>query len=417
MLCQSPFTLKDKLSLSQVARYLHFPLNTRTRTRARSPSYTLQNSFNITHKLCFLSSRLSSSSKDLVIADNSSTEVELLEKPTAAVPNEEEATVEETLDDDDDDAKNGTMASYLSAFSTAPYLEENTVDEWEPSKVDDVEFYDPKLGDLLLGVVVSGNAHRIDVNIGSDVLATMLVKEVLPLYDQDMKRILCELPREKNDSGFFFAPGTVGIVKNEEALSPGPPPGRPVVDVGTVICAEVLGRTLGGKPLLSSRRVTRHIAWQRVRQIKQLNEPIDIYISEWNTGGLVTRIEGLRAFLPKIELVNKPFDDTAALKANVGRQASVLISRLDEENGELIVSEREAWGMKYLCEGTLLEGSIRKVYSYGAHVRVDGTSISGLLHISNISHVKVRSVKKLFSEGEKVKVMVINSMFTDKISF
>lgn len=29
----------------------------------------------------------------------------------------------------------------------------------------------------------------------------------------------------------------------------------------------------------------------RLLQIKQLNEPIEVKITEWNTGGLLTRIE------------------------------------------------------------------------------------------------------------------------------
>ncbi|KAJ6925654.1 hypothetical protein NC651_010153 [Populus alba x Populus x berolinensis] len=66
-----------------------------------------------------------------------------------------------------------------------------------------------------------------------------------------------------------------------------------------------VGRTLSGRPLLSTRRLFRRLAWQRVRQIKDLNEPIEIKISEWNTGGLLARIEGLRAFLPKAELMNR----------------------------------------------------------------------------------------------------------------
>lgn len=67
-------------------------------------------------------------------------------------------------------------------------------------------------------------------------------------------------------------------------------------------------------------------------QIKQLNEPIEVKFTEWNTGGLLTRIEvgclvslfvrsftcvsefyhfqylilqGLRAFLPKAELLSR----------------------------------------------------------------------------------------------------------------
>ncbi|WJX66303.1 hypothetical protein P8452_50871 [Trifolium repens] len=40
-------------------------------------------------------------------------------------------------------------------------------------------------------------------------------------------------------------------------------------------------------------------------KIKQLNEPIMVRITEWNTKGLLTRIEGLRAFLAKAELVKR----------------------------------------------------------------------------------------------------------------
>lgn len=399
----------------QIAFFLHFPRTQQNYNGGRSsrgiPFYH-GNLISNCHKLCALSfgnpSSLNNSAVSVSNASQSG-QPELIGKPTVIVP--KKANDDETKKEEDE-PDNRAAESYMDVFRSFSNLEEDEFDQGEQEV--GVEFYDPKVGDWVLGVVVSGDANRIQVNIGSDVLATMLTKELLPLYGHDMERMLCQLPTEKKEP---FASGTIGIVKDEEALSLGPPTGRPVVDLGTVLCAEVLGRTLGGKPLLSSRRVTRRIAWQRVRQIQQLKEPINIHISEWNTGGLVTRIEGLRAFLPKTELVNKPNDNFAALKINVGRQINVLIIRVDEENGELIISEREAWDMKYLREGTLLEGSIRRIFSYGAEVRVDGTSISGLLHISNISHARVPSVKELFSEGEKVKVMVVHSMFTNRISF
>ncbi|KAJ4837113.1 hypothetical protein Tsubulata_038099 [Turnera subulata] len=106
------------------------------------------------------------------------------------------------------------------------------------------------------------------------------------------------------------------FVKDEVAVSGGPGPGKPIVETGTVLFAEVLGRTLSGRPLLSARRLFRRIAWRRVRQIKELNEPIEVNITEWNTGGLLTRIEGLRAFLPKLELMKK-VKNFKELKENV----------------------------------------------------------------------------------------------------
>ena len=138
----------------------------------------------------------------------------------------------------------------------------------EEAKKVGVEYYEPKPGDFVVGVVVSGNENKLDVNVGADFLGTMLTKEVLPLYDKEMEYLLCDTDTDKDkDSAKFMVNGKMGIVKNDEALSGGPLPGRPVVETGTILFAEVLGRTLSGRPLLSTRRLFRRLAWHRVRQV------------------------------------------------------------------------------------------------------------------------------------------------------
>ncbi|XP_075637924.1 protein PIGMENT DEFECTIVE 338, chloroplastic-like [Castanea sativa] len=236
----------------------------------------------------------------------------------------------------------------------------------EEGKKVDIEYYEPKPGDFVVGVVVSGNENKLDVNVGADLLGTMLTKEVLPLYDKEMENLLCDTDKDANE---VMVKGKMGIVKNDEALSGRQGLGRPVVEIGIVLFAEVLGRTLSGRPLLSTRRLFRRLAWHRVRQIKQLNEPIEVRITEWNTGGLLTRIEGLRAFLPKAELLNR-VNNFTELKENVGRRVYVQITRIDEAKNDLILSEREAWEMLNLREGTLLEGMVRKIFPYGAQIRI-----------------------------------------------
>lgn len=150
-------------------------------------------------------------------------------------------------------------------------------------------------------------------------------------------------------------------------------------------------------------------------EIKQLNEPIEVKITEWNTGGLLTRIEGLRAFLPKAELMNR-VNSYTELKENVGRRINVLITRINEETNDLILSEKEAWQMLNLQEGTLVEGTVKKLFPFGAQIRLGETNRSGLLHISNVTQAKVTSMSNLLAVDEKVKVMVVKSMFPDKIS-
>lgn len=190
---------------------------------------------------------------------------------------------------------------------------------------------------------------------------------------------------------------------------------RTLVAPGTVVFAEVLGRTLSGRPLLSARRLFRRLAWHRARQILQLNEPIEVKIYEWNTGGLLTRIEGLRAFLPKFELVDR-ISSFTDLKNKVGCSIHVCIARLDEETNDLIISEKKAWEMTYLKEGTLLQGTVCKIFPYGARVRIAGTNRSGLLHISNISRGNVLSVSDILKIDDEVKVIVIKSNVPDKIA-
>lgn len=275
-----------------------------------------------------------------------------------------------------------------------------------------VEYYEPKPGDFVVGVVVSGNENKLDVNVGADMLGTMLTKDVLPLYNKDMEYLLCD---RGNNVEEFMVHGKMGIVRNDDAMSGEPVLGRPVVEIGTVLFAEVLGRTLSGRPLLSTRRFFRRIAWHRVRQIKQLNEPIEVKLTEWNTGGLLTRIEGLRAFLPKAELT-KRVTNLTELKEYMGCRKHVLITRVNEATNDLILSEREAWGMMHLREGTLVDGTVKKILPYGAQIQIGESNRSGLLHISNISRNHVSSVADLLNEGEKVKVLVVKSLIPDKIS-
>lgn len=295
--------------------------------------------------------------------------------------------------------------------------------------IEELEYYEPRVGDFVIGVVMSGNENRLEINIGSAGPARMYLNEVLPNNQSQMDRILCELRTDSYTGANYaaaadgngcnlFGKGMMGILKEKRAIGDGwTRTGTSPIEEGTILYAQVLGRTLSGEPLLSSRRFARRVAWQRVKQINEENEPIEIYISEWNTGGLVSRIEGLRAFLPKGEMVNIPFDNFAALKENVGKKMSVLIKVVNEASEALIVSERLAWKRRNFYEGNLLQGTIKRLFSYGAEVNIDGTSLSGLLHISNISCTQVSSIGSVFSEGEKVKVMVVRSNFQNKATF
>lgn len=220
----------------------------------------------------FSSTHLPQKSNGVEMDENE--ELELLNKPSP-VPMDNGSAVEV----DKESEKNEALAPFLKFFTprdSMDEVEEKGGDELgafeEKSEVDDeneevekvsVEYYEPKPGDFVVGVVVSGNENKLDVNVGADLLGTMLTKEVLPLYDKEMEYLLCDTNYDAED---FMVRGKMGIVKSE-AVSGAPVPGKPVVETGTILFAEVLGRTLSGRPLLSTRRLFRRIAWHRVRQV------------------------------------------------------------------------------------------------------------------------------------------------------
>ncbi|XP_037424028.1 protein PIGMENT DEFECTIVE 338, chloroplastic-like [Triticum dicoccoides] len=346
-------------------------------------------------------------------------ELHLLDKPfpSPSAPEEDEPEPEAAPAPSTAEA----LAPYLNFFQVkgadASAAGKHASEDGAVSAGRGVIYYDPKPGDLVVGVVVGGDARAIDVDVGAGgEPALMLTKEAAPASSEEFAYLACDVA--SGGAREFAAEGRVGVA----AGGVGARVGRtgkekcaPVVGVGTVVFAEVLGRTLGGRPLLSSRRLFRRVAWHRVRQIKQLNVPIKVKISEWNAGGLLSRIEGLRAFLPKPQMMTRPRNFTD-LKNNVGRQIHVCITKIDERTNELIISEKEAWAMLYLKEGALLEGTVRKLFPYGAQIRIGETNRSGLLHDSKITHGQLRSVSDALSVGERVKALVIKSTTPDRIA-
>ncbi|GAU26812.1 hypothetical protein TSUD_289170 [Trifolium subterraneum] len=317
--------------------------------------------------------------------------VELLNKPSF-VPFRNGSSSEQEED---------VLKPFLKFFKESDSLEEekdngvlevseksDDMNEEEGNKVNGIgEYYEPKPGDFVVGIVVGGNENKLSVNVGAELEGTMLNKEVLPLYSREMEYLFCDKEKSGED---FVVQGRMGILRSDDIINGVMVKGKDdsVVEIGTVLFAEVLGRTLTGRPLLSCRRLFRRIAWHRLRQIKQLNEPIMVRITEWNTKGLLTRIEGLRAFLPKAELVKR------------------INSFTDLKGNEKL----------YLREGTLLEGTVKSILPYGAQIRIGKSNRSGLLHASNITRAEITSVSDILSVDEKVKVLVVKSAFPDTIS-
>lgn len=78
-----------------------------------------------------------------------------------------------------------------------------------------------------------------------------------------------------------------------------------------------------------------------------------------------------------------------------GERLTVTLIEVEEEFKKIVLSTSRAEQYKqlqYIQLGALMWGEVRRIEEFGAFIGLDGTRISGLLHISNISRSRVETV-------------------------
>ncbi len=159
-----------------------------------------------------------------------------------------------------------------------------------------------------------------------------------------------------------------------------------------------------GQLTLSIRRIEYMRAWERVRQLQAEDATVRSGVFATNRGGALVRIEGLRGFIPGSHIsTRKPKEDL------VGEELPLKFLEVDEERNRLVLSHRRALverKMNRLEVGEVVIGTVRGIKPYGAFIDIGG--VSGLLHISEISHEHIDTPHSVFNVNDELKVMIID---------
>jgi len=158
-----------------------------------------------------------------------------------------------------------------------------------------------------------------------------------------------------------------------------------------------------GQLQLSVRRIEFARAWERVRQIQAEDCTIRAEILSINRGGALVNFEGLRGFLPGS---HAPRGLTEEM---VGQEIPLKFLEVDQAKNRLVVSNRRAiveTQMRDLNPGEVVTGVVRGIKPYGAFIDIGG--VSGLLHISQISHDHISDIESVLTVGAELKAMVIS---------
>jgi len=239
-----------------------------------------------------------------------------------------------------------------------------TMDEFE-AQLDKYDYhFNP--GDIVAGTVFSIEPRGALIDIGAKTAA------FIPIQEMSINRI--DQPQEvlqDSDTREFF----ILADENEE-----------------------------GQLTLSIRRIEYMRAWERVRQLQKEDATVRSLIFATNRGGALVRIEGLRGFIPGSHIsTRKPKEDL------VGEELPLKFLEVDEDRNRLVLSHRRALverKMNKLEVGEVVIGSVRGIKPYGAFIDIGG--VSGLLHISEISHEHIDTPHSVFNVNDEVKVMIID---------
>jgi hypothetical protein len=145
---------------------------------------------------------------------------------------------------------------------------------------DAIEYYVPSVGDIVIGVVVSSNHSKLDIDIGAQKLGHMFIKDLISLGQLELEEACWKIPNDNDRSleGPHVPPapplGQPCVVHDDKEVlrtEIQTPSSSPVVELGTVFVMEVKGETMSGRPLLSARSVARGFAWKRIRQVPVLH--------------------------------------------------------------------------------------------------------------------------------------------------
>jgi 4-hydroxy-3-methylbut-2-enyl diphosphate reductase len=184
------------------------------------------------------------------------------------------------------------------------------------------------------------------------------------------------------------------------------------VKVGDVIQVVVMRpESAEGNTLVSKKRADFEDAWDRIETSFNEGRTLTAQVIDRVKGGLVVDI-GVRGFVPATHVGGGKLRN---IEKFVGQPLQLKIIEIDRDRKKVVLSNRQAEEekrasakdeiFKNVAPGDVLEGTVRRLTDYGAFIDLGG--VDGLLHISEMSWMRINHPKEMFREGQKIKVMVL----------
>ena len=167
-----------------------------------------------------------------------------------------------------------------------------------------------------------------------------------------------------------------------------------------------------GEIIISRDKARKMKAWKKMEKVFESQEEMTGYITGKVKGGFIATVEGLPCFMPLSQIDIRPLKKVDHL---MNTPVKVIATRIDKNRGNVCVSRRAVLektkmasmseALKNIKEGDIIEDAIVKATTdWGIFLDING--LDALLHVSDLSHGRVKKPTDLVSIGQKLKVKI-----------
>ena len=167
-----------------------------------------------------------------------------------------------------------------------------------------------------------------------------------------------------------------------------------------------------GEIIISRDKARKMKAWKKMEKVFESQEEMTGYITGKVKGGFITTVEGLPCFMPSSQIDIRPVKKIDHL---MNIPVKVIATRIDKNRGNVCVSRRAVLeksknaeiteALKNIKEGDIVDNAIVKATTdWGIFLDING--VDALLHVSDLSHGRVKKPSDLVTIGQKLKVKI-----------
>lgn len=159
-----------------------------------------------------------------------------------------------------------------------------------------------------------------------------------------------------------------------------------------------------GQVTLSRRQLEIKQIWERLAQMQESSQTVQVRVINVNKGGVTAEVLGLRGFIPRSHL-----NERENLESLKGQTLTAGFLEVNRSNNKLILSQRVAArsaNFSTLELGQLVEGKVTGIKPFGVFIDLDG--LSALLHIKQVSQKFIENLEKVFQVGQPIKAVILD---------